>query len=57
MIFTNFDQLLAQTKVQDMFEQAAEARASRKERSLSFRGLLIAAAPFVLLAVWMFVTA
>jgi hypothetical protein len=57
MIFTNFDQLLAKTKVQDMFEQAAEARANRRTHGLSFRGFLIAAAPFVLWALWMFVTA
>ena len=57
MIFTSFDKLLAQTKVQDMLEQAAEARADRKASGLSFRGLLIAAAPFVLWALWMFVTA
>jgi hypothetical protein len=39
-----------------MLDQAAEARANRKSRSFGF-GLLIAAAPFVLWALWMFVTA
>ena len=57
MIFTSFDKLLAQTKVQDMLDQAAESRASRKTRGLNFRGILIAAAPLVLWALWMFVTA
>jgi hypothetical protein len=54
---TIFNNMLVQAKIQDMLEQAAEARANRKTRGLSFRGILITATPFVLWALWMFVTA
>ena len=55
---TIFNNMLVQAKIQDMLEQAAEARANRKAQkgSWNFGAALIVGAPFVLWILWALVT-
>jgi len=59
---TFIDRQLAQIKVQEMLQEAAEARADRKARmdhanpvACKLKFALAAAVPFVLWGVWVFV--
>ena len=51
---TIFNNMLVQAKVQDMLEQAAEARSNRKSQKggWNFGVILLAATPIVLWILW-----